>query len=78
MIGGYVIGIESDLSDDSIIVFVIREKGVFGHCRVKTTRGINSSKVKVGDTVWWQAGKILWTPKSPVIDIELPKVGNSY
>lgn len=78
MVGGYVIGIEADESDEDLIVFLVREKAVSGHCRVKARKSGNSKKVAAGDTIWWQSGKILWTPAAKVIDLELEKVGYSY
>lgn len=36
-------------------------------------------KVKPGDSVWWQSGKVMWTPADrSVIDVPLEKVGYTH
>lgn len=36
-------------------------------------------KVEPGDSVWWQGGKVFWTPKDrSVIDVPLEKVAFSF
>ena len=36
--------------------------------------------IQVGDQVWWQAGKVYWTPKGSdkARDIAFPKIGYSF
>lgn len=55
---------------------VERQSG--SECAVYAKR-YSDCKVEPGDSVWWQSGKVMWTPKDrSVIDVPLEKVGYSF
>lgn len=40
---------------------------------------ICDGRVRVGDSVWWQGRKVLWTPRDKHAQgVQLPRAGHSY
>jgi hypothetical protein len=70
-VGGIVIGIKQKA--DRLCVLV-DDKGVQTGVDVG-----GHPAIQLGDTIWWQGGKVYWTPEgSDREDAPLPKLGYSY
>ncbi len=78
MVGGKVIGVS--IKDGESLLNVQDKHGQT--CAVRAA----TDKIKVGDEVWWQCGKVMWTPQGTTIhgkcgkdfDIQVPKIGYSH
>lgn len=84
MIGGTVIGVIRGLENTLLNV---QDKG--DQCSVRCVERRNDNgkpvAVAIGDSVWWQAGDVMWTPASSArgecgidFDIHIRKVGYSH
>ena len=89
MVGGVI---ESINFGKNISIATVRGTGCEQKdtCKVKIKTVFWIFQITKGDEIWWQAGKIYWTPKNPQVitafkklgkkieDIVFHKVGNSY
>jgi hypothetical protein len=81
MVGGKVIG--ASLRNGKYLLNVQDTgKGYSGTCAVRceAKRMDNGQPVAVmiGDSVWWQSGKVYWSPGNSCQDIPLKKIGDSH
>ena len=94
MVGGSVIGIARGSETTLLHVQDSRQGGkVKDECSVRCIeRRISDGvpiRIDLGDSVWWQSGRVMWTPKEnrkpegsgqrcgADFDIQIPKVGYS-
>ena len=94
MVGGTVVGL-SQIGD--VVLLNVRDNTYSDECAVRceAVRSDDRRRVRIipGDQVWWQCGKVYWTPKrgnAPVCryydtddvtegsDIPLKKIGYSH
>ncbi len=88
MVGGTVVGVTH--RDDGTALLTVEKRisrSTVDQCcvRVDERRIDNGNKVyiEINDSVWWQAGKVMWTPitlsEDPAYhDIQLRKLGHSH
>jgi len=89
MIGGKVTKVFRE--DIGTTVLTVNDVGEVCHVRCWEIRSKDKTTVdiQVGDTVWWQADMVLWTPAGEKVgfpgsgcgdawDIVLPKVGYTF
>ena len=91
MVGGIVIGLSR--GPETTLVNVQERKGRNDVCAVRVIeKRVDSGEkieIQVGDSIWWQCGHCMWTPKARAgqddgkgcgkdWDIRIPKVGYSH
>lgn len=89
MVGGTVIGLVRKPGEPTMLH--IRDRAPYNDqicVDVTETHRKDGSAVEIaiGDSVWWQCGLVMWTPKGANrrgkcgrdFDIQLPKVGYTY
>lgn len=97
MVGGTVIEV-ADQPGRPDVLFVDcadkpRGRRVADTCAINVERNANSERIEIGDSVWWQGGWAMWTPKDNRcamdeaerrglkcgvdFDIKIPRVGYS-
>lgn len=80
MVGGTVVGVTFRESEGSVLLHVQGtgcERNDTTHVRCKRHRTMAGRWVQpnVGDSVWWQSGKVYWTPAgSRMRDVPLEKI----
>lgn len=88
MVGGKVIGLSRRPDSTLLNVQDKRDNCCVRVIEKKISNGEQVS-IKLGDDVWWQCGKVMWTPAGEYrpgadqkcgvdFDIHLPKVGYSH
>lgn len=95
MVGGEVVGLSRKSGETLLNVRDLTYRSDYCAVRCAEKRADTGEPVRiaVGDQVWWQCGKVYWTPKrgtAPVCryrdhdgvtagsDIPLPKIGYSH
>lgn len=95
MVGGIVIGLSRGPESTLVNVKDAKSENSSGdecavRCIEKRLSDGSPVQIQVGDSIWWQSGKCMWTPKAnrkPAgsgqkcgkdFDIMLPKVGYSH
>lgn len=84
MVGGTVIGVARGAEGVSLLN--VKDSHYADTCAVRCKDdGKINGKINVGDSVWWQCGKVYWTPKGATgkrchvdYDVEMEKVGYSH
>lgn len=73
MIGGKVVGISR--ADEGLRLIVAGDASEsFQRMCVRTRE---RAWVDLGDSIWWQGGRVYWSRKGRFSDVPLTKVGNS-
>lgn len=73
MVGGRVAGVFPGDHETKLLV-----RNEYGDEVVVRTHPRPSDPVGFGDTVWWQSGKIYWSPsRDPRPEVEMEKLGPS-
>lgn len=88
MVGGIVIEV-AEVKDRPEVLYVDCRDTTYRKdtCAVYVERNATSEQIQIGDSVWWQCGKVYWTPQRNIglenakcgkdYDIPIPKVGYS-
>lgn len=78
MVGGKVIGISRKDGEALLTVEDVITERTADNCAVRCIER-QAGEIGIGDSVWWQSGKVYWTPKSRTeTDVPLEKVGYSH
>jgi hypothetical protein len=84
MVGGRVIG--TARKGDGTTLLHVQDTNQGGDTCAVRVGGVRHVEVRPGDEVWWQCGKVMWTPAATRhgkrqgvdFDIVLQKVGYSH
>lgn len=84
MVGGTVIEVISNIETKPDAVWVNAKDMAHGdECAIYVEKNETSLQINVGDSIWWQGGYAMWTPREVVEsgigkgDIQIPRIGFS-
>lgn len=82
MVGGKVIEV-ADIKSRPNVIWVNcadmpRGRRKPDTCSVLVERSPDADKIEIGDSIWWQGGRIYWTPQDKSrVEVVLRKIGGS-